>query len=104
MSSHVLPASMNYMAPEASTEGYTERSDVWSLGCVLFELVTTALLSRQQAVEKLQEVRANPDILDELFEDISKVMSLRLRHLDNITLVMSLSLHCHQSNVTTLMT
>ncbi|XP_052790409.1 serine/threonine kinase-like domain-containing protein STKLD1 isoform X2 [Mya arenaria] len=65
-------ASMNYMAPEAATEGYTEKSDVWSLGCVLFELVTAWMYSRKDAIDKLQEVRANPAVLDEVFEDISK--------------------------------
>lgn len=31
------------MAPEVVAEqGYTEKSDMWSLGCVLFELVTLA--------------------------------------------------------------
>lgn len=66
-------ASVNYMAPEVCTEGYSERSDIWSLGCVLFELVTSWLYSREEAVEKLKEIRDNPNILDEVFEEVSKV-------------------------------
>lgn len=64
---------MNYMAPEAAAHGYSETSDIWSLGCVLFELVTAWLYNSKEAVAKLQEVRKNPDVLDEVFEDISKV-------------------------------
>ncbi|KAH3801097.1 hypothetical protein DPMN_154742 [Dreissena polymorpha] len=65
-------ASMNYMAPEAASEGYTEKSDMWSLGCVLFELVTALLYSQKEAIDKLQEIRKNPDVLDYVFEEISK--------------------------------
>lgn len=66
-------ASVNYMAPEVCTEGYSERSDIWSLGCVLFELVTSWLYSHEEAIEKLREIRDNPNILDEVFEEVSKV-------------------------------
>ncbi|XP_053380430.1 serine/threonine kinase-like domain-containing protein STKLD1 isoform X2 [Mercenaria mercenaria] len=65
-------ASMNYMAPEAAVHGYSEKSDVWSLGCVLFELVTAWLYNSQEAIAKLQDIRKEPGILDEIFEDIAK--------------------------------
>lgn len=68
-----LPASMNYMAPETAAHGYSEASDLWSLGCVVFELVTAWLLSAEEAVTKLQDIRKDPSVLDEVFEDISKV-------------------------------
>ncbi|KAL4218629.1 JUN phosphorylation [Mactra antiquata] len=68
-------ASLNYMAPEVAQCGYSEISDIWSLGCVLFELVTTNLYSSQEAVAKLQEIRKDPCVLDEVFEEISKNFS-----------------------------
>ena len=65
---------MNYMAPEVCEGGsYTEASDVFSLGCVLFELVTTWLYDREEAISKLQEIRKDPIVLDEIFEEISQV-------------------------------
>ena len=69
----VFTASMNYMAPECVSHGYSETCDIWSLGCVLFELVTAWLYSSDEAIAKLQEIRNDPGVLDEVFEDISKV-------------------------------
>jgi serine/threonine protein kinase len=66
-------ASMNYMAPECVSHGYSETCDIWSLGCVLFELVTAWLYNSDEAIAKLQQVRNDPGVLDEVFEDISKV-------------------------------
>lgn len=63
------------MAPEVAMEGYTEKSDMWSLGCVLFELVTCWLYNHEETIQKLKEIRDNPITLDEIFEEVSKVMS-----------------------------
>ena len=66
---------MNYMAPEVCEGGcYIEASDVFALGCVLFELVTTWLYDREEAISKLQEIRKDPIVLDEIFEEISVVL------------------------------
>ncbi|XP_060595198.1 serine/threonine kinase-like domain-containing protein STKLD1 isoform X3 [Ruditapes philippinarum] len=65
-------SSMNYMAPECVSHGYSETCDIWSLGCVLFELVTAWLYNSDEAIAKLQQVRNDPGVLDEVFEDISK--------------------------------
>ena len=64
---------MNYMAPEVCEGGYCEASDVFALGCVLFELVTTWLYDGQEAIDKMREVRQDPIVLDEIFEEISQV-------------------------------
>ena len=65
---------MNYMAPEVCEGGgYCESSDVFGLGCVLFELVTTSLYDGEEAMEKLHTVRKDPVVLDEIFEEISQV-------------------------------
>ena len=60
------------MAPEVVKKGYSESSDVWSLGCVLFELVTTCLYSGEEAIKKLQEIKENPEELDIIFDQICK--------------------------------
>jgi len=35
---------MNWMAPEVMERPYDERSDVWSLGCIVLELATCGFL------------------------------------------------------------
>ena len=62
-----------YMAPEVMTQAYDERSDVWSLGCMLLEMTTTAVYNKQQLASKLKEIKEDPYLLEEVFEDISKV-------------------------------
>ena len=58
------------MAPEVVKTGYSESSDVWSVGCVLFELVTTWLYNKDEAITKLQEVKENPEELNIIFDKI----------------------------------
>ncbi|KAK3087169.1 hypothetical protein FSP39_002522 [Pinctada imbricata] len=67
----------NTLAPEL-TESFADFStatDVWSLGVLLFELTTTAFFTEEDAMNKLREVKEDPYILEEVFEDIAKYFS-----------------------------
>lgn len=64
-----------YMAPEVMTQAYDERSDIWSLGCLLLEMATTAMYDQQQLAKKLEEIKEDSYILEEVFEDIAKNFS-----------------------------
>ena len=35
---------MNWMAPEVLERPYDERSDIWSLGCIVLEMITCDLM------------------------------------------------------------
>lgn len=35
---------MNYMAPEVLERPYNEKSDIWSLGCIVLDAVTCGFL------------------------------------------------------------
>ncbi|XP_067662721.1 serine/threonine kinase-like domain-containing protein STKLD1 [Haliotis asinina] len=65
----------NYMAPEIQNNPYDERSDVWALGCILFEMTTTAMFDSVIVATKLKEVKDDPGILEEIFEDVAKHFS-----------------------------
>ncbi|XP_046542734.1 serine/threonine kinase-like domain-containing protein STKLD1 [Haliotis rubra] len=65
----------NYMAPEIQNNPYDERSDVWALGCILFEMTTTAMFDGVMVATKLKEVKDDPGVLEEIFEDVAKHFS-----------------------------
>lgn len=62
-----------YMAPEVMTQAFDERSDVWSLGCLLFEMLTTSLSSQNEVAQKLTEAKKDVQSLEEIYEEICTV-------------------------------
>lgn len=63
---------MNWMAPEVLERPYDERSDVWSLGCILLELATTGFLDSAQASSTLFQIKQSPHVLDDVLEKVGK--------------------------------
>ncbi|XP_048777734.2 serine/threonine kinase-like domain-containing protein STKLD1 isoform X2 [Ostrea edulis] len=78
----------NYLAPELTELGadFSESTDVWSLGCILFDLTTASFLDEAEAVTKLGEVREDPYKLEEVFEDVAKNFSGDLINLIRVLL------------------
>ena len=64
--------SMNWMAPEVMERPYDERSDVWSLGCILLELASCAFLDSVQVAGILFEIKQNPQCLEEVLVELPK--------------------------------
>ncbi|XP_025112507.1 serine/threonine kinase-like domain-containing protein STKLD1 isoform X2 [Pomacea canaliculata] len=64
-----------YMAPEVMTQAFDERSDVWSLGCLLFEMLTTSLSSQNEVAQKLTEAKKDVQSLEEIYEEICTIYS-----------------------------
>ena len=74
--------SMNWMAPEVMERPYDERSDVWSLGCIILELATCAFLDPVQISSTLFEIKQNPQCLEDVLVDLPKYKySLQLSQL-----------------------
>lgn len=65
--------SMNWMAPEVLERPYDERSDVWSMGCILLEMATCSILDYSQVSELLMEIKKRPQALEDALEQISKI-------------------------------
>ena len=64
--------SMNWMAPEVMERPYDERSDVWSLGCIILELATCAFLDPVQISSTLFEIKQNPQCLEDVLVELPK--------------------------------
>jgi len=70
--------SMNWMAPEVLERPYDERSDVWSLGCIILELTTCHFLDHPQMSSALFEVKSQPQRLEQILETTGKTYSAAL--------------------------
>ena len=69
-----LSGSMNWMAPEVFDHAYDERSDMWSVGCILLEIVTCGIIPTVEEIAgKLSEIKHNEKALDELLERVGHV-------------------------------
>ena len=65
---------MNWMAPEVFDHAYDERSDMWSVGCILLEMVTCGVIPTVEEIAgKLSEIKHNDKALDEVLERVSQV-------------------------------
>ena len=65
--------SMNWMAPEVMERPYDERSDVWSLGCIILEACTCSFLNRDDISGVLFDIKTSPQELEEVLSKLSKV-------------------------------
>ena len=59
------------MAPEVLEHPYDERSDVWSLGCIILEMASCGSCDSTQMAGKLYEIKHNADSLEEMLEAVS---------------------------------
>jgi len=65
--------SMNWMAPEVLERPYDERSDVWSLGCILLEMATCGCFDYSQITSLLMDIKKKPQVLEDALEKVSKM-------------------------------
>ncbi|XP_072016203.1 serine/threonine kinase-like domain-containing protein STKLD1 [Amphiura filiformis] len=70
--------SMIWMAPEVLERPYDERSDVWSLGCIVLEMATCGTKETSEVHAVLFEIKQSPVNLEETLEEIGKKYSADL--------------------------
>ncbi|XP_009567914.2 serine/threonine kinase-like domain-containing protein STKLD1 [Cuculus canorus] len=56
--------SKSWMAPEAFVFSFTDKSDIWSLGCVLLDMTTCFVLNAQEISSLLQDIREDTSHLE----------------------------------------
>ncbi|XP_056361476.1 serine/threonine kinase-like domain-containing protein STKLD1 isoform X2 [Oenanthe melanoleuca] len=55
--------SKSWMAPETFEFSFTEKSDIWSLGCVLLDMMSCFVLNAEEITSLLQEIRGDSSCL-----------------------------------------
>ena len=83
---------MNWMAPEVLERPYDERSDVWSLGCIILHATTCAFMDacehdgtricdaaqESQSSAVLFEIKNSSQKLEDVLKEVSKTYSKEL--------------------------
>ncbi|KAF6127483.1 serine/threonine kinase like domain containing 1 [Phyllostomus discolor] len=55
------PSHKSWMAPEALDFCFTQKSDIWSLGCIVLDMVTCSFLGATEAMLLRKSLRSQPD-------------------------------------------
>ncbi|XP_005055679.1 PREDICTED: serine/threonine kinase-like domain-containing protein STKLD1 [Ficedula albicollis] len=55
--------SKSWMAPETFEFSFTEKSDIWSLGCVLLDMMSCFVLNAEERTSLLQDIRGDSSCL-----------------------------------------
>ncbi|XP_068771215.1 serine/threonine kinase-like domain-containing protein STKLD1 isoform X16 [Struthio camelus] len=58
--------SKSWMAPETLRFSFSEKSDIWSLGCVLLDMMTCFVLNTEEITSLLQDIRQDTSHLEEV--------------------------------------
>ncbi|XP_064891782.1 serine/threonine kinase-like domain-containing protein STKLD1 isoform X15 [Columba livia] len=54
----------SWMAPETFGFSFTEKSDIWSLGCILLDMMTCSVLNAEETMCFLQDIRQDTNRLE----------------------------------------
>ncbi|XP_065504457.1 serine/threonine kinase-like domain-containing protein STKLD1 [Caloenas nicobarica] len=56
----------SWMAPETFVFSFTEKSDIWSLGCILLDMMTCSVLNAEETMYFLQDIRQDTNHLEKI--------------------------------------
>ncbi|XP_074701957.1 serine/threonine kinase-like domain-containing protein STKLD1 isoform X4 [Strix aluco] len=56
--------SKSWMAPETVDFSFTDKSDIWSLGCILLDMMTCFVLNAEEITSLLQDIRQDTSCLE----------------------------------------
>eukprot|EP00731_Ephydatia_muelleri_P023863 Em0016g134a len=69
---------LHFIHGNGMIHSYDERSDVWSLGCVVLELATCSFLSNESVTGLLFQIKLAPQVVEEALDRVAKVTSDQL--------------------------
>ena len=69
-----------YIAPEVlNKRQYDNKSDIWSLGCILYELCTFKPPVDASSLDSLLESVSMPSVLEEYSQEVQDIINVTLR-------------------------
>lgn len=69
---------MTWMAPEVLERPYDERSDVWSLGCIILDTASCGFSDTKQSQQAMFEIKQNPAKLNDVLKGVELSYSKEL--------------------------
>ncbi|CAI9175064.1 unnamed protein product [Rangifer tarandus platyrhynchus] len=57
------PFQKSWMAPEALSFSFSQKSDIWSLGCIVLDMASCSFLDTLEAMHLRKNIRSSPDSL-----------------------------------------
>nr|XP_025040796.1 serine/threonine kinase-like domain-containing protein STKLD1 isoform X4 [Pelodiscus sinensis] len=66
------PDSKSWMSPEALCFSFSEKSDIWSLGCILLDMVTCFFLKEKDIISLLRDIRKDTNSLEKVLTLMQK--------------------------------
>ncbi|KAB0380524.1 hypothetical protein FD755_008308, partial [Muntiacus reevesi] len=57
------PFQKSWMAPEALSFSFSQKSDIWSLGCIILDMASCSFLDTLEAMHLRKNIRSSPDSL-----------------------------------------
>ncbi|XP_039362132.1 serine/threonine kinase-like domain-containing protein STKLD1 isoform X3 [Mauremys reevesii] len=66
------PDSKSWMSPEALCFSFSEKSDIWSLGCILLDMMTCFFLNVKETNSLLQDIRKDTSSLERVLTIMQK--------------------------------
>uniref|UniRef100_M3YLM7 Serine/threonine kinase-like domain-containing protein STKLD1 n=1 Tax=Mustela putorius furo TaxID=9669 RepID=M3YLM7_MUSPF len=66
------PFQKSWMAPEALNFSFSPKSDVWSLGCIILDMLSCSFINRTEAMHLRKSLRSDPDRLGGVLQTLEE--------------------------------
>ncbi|XP_045737847.1 serine/threonine kinase-like domain-containing protein STKLD1 [Mirounga angustirostris] len=66
------PFQKSWMAPEALNFSFSQKSDIWSLGCIILDMVSCSFINRAEAMHLRKSIRSAPDGLKSVLQTMEE--------------------------------
>ncbi|XP_055257248.1 serine/threonine kinase-like domain-containing protein STKLD1 [Moschus berezovskii] len=66
------PFQKSWMAPEALSFSFSQKSDIWSLGCIILDMASCSFLDRLEAMHLRKCIRSAPDSLSRVLRTMEE--------------------------------